>query len=559
MRCPSAVPQPCSAAGSRRRLGPAAPSSRMRSACGRTLDGGCSRSSSVAKVAAALQLVGLAVVLGFLGYATATSGTTPPASATRACSTSASRSRSSPLLPMFVEGWRWILRSYSIRVPYRIALRRCSRCSRSTSRAGSGHRPHAVLAIRRPGVKDTRTVLASVLLEAGLSAVAGIFVFLVASRRSPTWTRRSYRSSASGCSSSCCSSRLCSSASPDSSSVPSGHLTYPSFPSGRSLACSRTTPCRGWSGRRPLLPPPCRRRRHVADRDSLSRRRERGRGDRRRALDHRAVGLGVREASSMYGLVSRSPPRSRARRHRLERIAITAVEAALLLAAVIAWRMRVDARELEDFRARRRVAPSCPASYSPARSRSAARRRRGSCERASRSPRRAARSRRARASRSGTKGSRARGSGRGCGGWLFRGAPARAGRVTAVGDDSSAFRRECVESPQQPAACGAPAAGEPHVVDDQHRVEGAKRLVEVGKAERARVTNAAPSRSRRGLVDRTTSRPFSWRASATRPDRSRCRWHGRARTSARFSVRSHERGEVVRLGLLRRRSRRRAP
>jgi hypothetical protein len=35
----------------------------------------------------------------------------------------------------------------------------------------------------------------------------------------------------------------------------------------------------------------------------------------------------------------------------LNRIAITVVEAALLLAGVLAWRMRVNARELDDVRA----------------------------------------------------------------------------------------------------------------------------------------------------------------------------------------------------------------
>jgi uncharacterized membrane protein YbhN (UPF0104 family) len=54
----------------------------------------------------------------------------------------------------FVLGWIRILAAYEIRIPYRVALRRF-------------------------GVRETPVVLASILLEAGLSAVAGVGVFLV--------------------------------------------------------------------------------------------------------------------------------------------------------------------------------------------------------------------------------------------------------------------------------------------------------------------------------------------------------------------------------------------
>jgi glycosyltransferase 2 family protein len=62
-------------------------------------------------------------------------------------------------------------------------------------------------------------------------------------------------------------------------------------------------------------------------------------------------GLGVREAS-MYGLMLAVAAEGAALGATLlNRIAITVVEAALLLAGVIAWRMRVDTQELDDLRA----------------------------------------------------------------------------------------------------------------------------------------------------------------------------------------------------------------
>ena len=64
-------------------------------------------------------------------------------------------------------------------------------------------------------------------------------------------------------------------------------------------------------------------------------------------------GLGVREAS-MYGLMLGVAGAGAALGATLlNRIAITAVEAALLLARILAWRLRVDARELDELRAER--------------------------------------------------------------------------------------------------------------------------------------------------------------------------------------------------------------
>ncbi|HEY7196355.1 MAG TPA: lysylphosphatidylglycerol synthase transmembrane domain-containing protein [Gaiellaceae bacterium] len=80
---------------------------------------------------------------------------------------------------MFVEGWRRILRSYEIRVPYRIALQAEMLSMLAKYVPGGVWTPAArVVAMRRAGVTDTSRVIASVLLEAGLSAIAGVAVFL---------------------------------------------------------------------------------------------------------------------------------------------------------------------------------------------------------------------------------------------------------------------------------------------------------------------------------------------------------------------------------------------
>ena len=62
-----------------------------------------------------------------------------------------------------------------------------------------------VVALRRFGVRDTPVVLASILLEAGLSALAGVGVFLVGLGSSAAPTRRCCRSEPSPCSSASCS------------------------------------------------------------------------------------------------------------------------------------------------------------------------------------------------------------------------------------------------------------------------------------------------------------------------------------------------------------------
>ena len=80
---------------------------------------------------------------------------------------------------VFVVGWMWILASLGIRIPYRIALQAEMLSMLAKYIPGGVWTPAArVVALRRFGVGETPVVLASIALEAGLSAVAGVLVFL---------------------------------------------------------------------------------------------------------------------------------------------------------------------------------------------------------------------------------------------------------------------------------------------------------------------------------------------------------------------------------------------
>jgi len=81
---------------------------------------------------------------------------------------------------VFVLGWVRILAAYGIRVRYTVALQAEMISMLAKYVPGGVWTPAArVVALRRFGVKDTPVVLATILLEAGLSAVAGVLVFVV--------------------------------------------------------------------------------------------------------------------------------------------------------------------------------------------------------------------------------------------------------------------------------------------------------------------------------------------------------------------------------------------
>jgi uncharacterized membrane protein YbhN (UPF0104 family) len=81
---------------------------------------------------------------------------------------------------VFVLGWMRILAAYGIVIPYRVALQAEMLSMLAKYIPGGVWTPTArVVALRRFGVKETPVVLVSILLEAGLSALAGVGVFLV--------------------------------------------------------------------------------------------------------------------------------------------------------------------------------------------------------------------------------------------------------------------------------------------------------------------------------------------------------------------------------------------
>ena len=82
---------------------------------------------------------------------------------------------------LFVVGWRWILRALGVHVSYGIALQAEMASMLAKYVPGGVWTPAArVIWLRRAGVSATTpVVVSSILLEAGLSAVAGVGVFVI--------------------------------------------------------------------------------------------------------------------------------------------------------------------------------------------------------------------------------------------------------------------------------------------------------------------------------------------------------------------------------------------
>ena len=132
-------------------------------------------------VVVALQLVLLAVLFGVLGWAFRD-----------AWADAAPRLRHADLVDVgialvvlaayylvFVLGWMRILAAYGIQLRYTVALQAEMLSMLAKYIPGGFWTPAArVVALRRFGVKDTPVVLASIMLEAGLSAIAGVGVFV---------------------------------------------------------------------------------------------------------------------------------------------------------------------------------------------------------------------------------------------------------------------------------------------------------------------------------------------------------------------------------------------
>ena len=208
------------------------------------------------------------------------------------------------------------MRAYGIRLSYPVALQAEMLSMLAKYIPGGVWTPAArVVALRRYGVRDTPVVLATILLEAGLSALAGVGVFVVGLALiggadapllplvafavliavllyPPVFARAARRllrpfgaedvAAAAG-----------------ADGVRAARVLRATWPLG---------------GARALLPPAVGRGRPGADRDSVPRRGERGRRDRRRARGLRAV-----RARRSRGIGVRAAPRDRLRGSRARR------------------------------------------------------------------------------------------------------------------------------------------------------------------------------------------------------------------------------------------------
>jgi glycosyltransferase 2 family protein len=93
----------------------------------------------------------------------------------------------------FVIGWQLILRSLDVHLDYRTALRAEMLSMLAKYVPGGVWTPAArVVAVRNAGVRNTPLILGSIALEAGLSAIAGVLVFVVSlgtvsAKDAPVW------------------------------------------------------------------------------------------------------------------------------------------------------------------------------------------------------------------------------------------------------------------------------------------------------------------------------------------------------------------------------------
>ena len=130
----------------------------------------------------AAELVLVAVLLAFLGYALrdAWHDALPRLRHASVVDVAAAVGVLAAYYLLFVQGWRWILAALGIRVGYGVALQSEMASMLAKYVPGGVWTPLARLAwLRRAGgVRASSAVLGSILLEAGLSAVAGVAVFV---------------------------------------------------------------------------------------------------------------------------------------------------------------------------------------------------------------------------------------------------------------------------------------------------------------------------------------------------------------------------------------------
>jgi uncharacterized membrane protein YbhN (UPF0104 family) len=133
------------------------------------------------RVLVGLQLAFVAAVLAFLGWALRDvwSDAIPRLADADPLTLAAALLVLAAYYCLFVVGWQWILAAFGIQVPYRLALQAEMASMLAKYVPGGVWTPLArIMWLRRAGgVESTSLVLSSILLEAGLSAVAGILVF----------------------------------------------------------------------------------------------------------------------------------------------------------------------------------------------------------------------------------------------------------------------------------------------------------------------------------------------------------------------------------------------
>jgi glycosyltransferase 2 family protein len=127
-----------------------------------------------------LQLLAVGVLLGALGYAfrDAWGEARPRLRHADPVELGISLAILAAYYLLFTIAWQRILRAWGIRIPYFLALQAEMASILAKYIPGTVWIPAArVAALRRVGVRDTALILASVVLEAGLSAVAGVLIF----------------------------------------------------------------------------------------------------------------------------------------------------------------------------------------------------------------------------------------------------------------------------------------------------------------------------------------------------------------------------------------------
>lgn len=128
----------------------------------------------------ALQLILIAVILGFLGYylRDVWADALPLLRDASLVEISIALGLLAAYYLLFVVGWQWILAALGVRVGYRLALQAEMVSMLAKYVPGAVWTPLArIVWLRRAGVDQSVVVFSSIMLEAGLSAISGILVF----------------------------------------------------------------------------------------------------------------------------------------------------------------------------------------------------------------------------------------------------------------------------------------------------------------------------------------------------------------------------------------------